>query len=594
MRNLSTFRGTALVSIFILCTVSAAGRVEGMTAGDLFAPQEIVRVAEGPHALVMSDLNLDGRLDVAVACFFADTVSILLGRGDGTFEPSFGVPVGNAPSGIVAGDFSGDGLPDLALANLFENSASILVGTGNGSFAPRVNFSVGGEPSAIAAGDLDADGKLDLAVTNSRSGTVSVLRAVGSGDFEPVGEIDTGSFPTAVVLRDYNEDGLADLAVANYNSQTISILRSFKAGGFATKQDMPSGGYPSGLAGGDLNGDGHVDLVAANHATRVVSVFLGRGDGTFDAPRSFSAGDFLFGVTIDDLDQDGREDVIVCDAGFNTISVLLGNGDGSLRPRVSFPAGAFSFSAASGDLNGDGAPDVVSANRNDGTISVFRNLTPIPLVIEAEAFLRGNDTLPIDAGPPSVQFQIQAVSGSFDVSDIDLATVSLRSVGTGDVDRIGAVPSTLPTRADTNRDGAPEISVAFTREDLARLFSDVQGRVVIPVFLEGVLTTGGSFRASLDLTIVRAGGLRVALLANPLRSTSVLRISTSRPGRLRATIFDASGRLLRRLIDVSSALPGLYELPIDRQKLDRVPSGIYFYRVESGEGVVGGRLLILK
>ena len=561
--------------------------------GELFSSQGELQVAEGPHAVALHDLDRDGNLDLVVAGFFGDAVSVLLGKGDGTFGPRLDVPVGNAPTGVFAGDLTGDGIPDLAVSNLFGNSVSVLSGVGDGSLSGIRNFPVGREPSAIASGDVNGDGMRDLAVTNSVSNTVTVLLADENAGFVPAGNLVTGNFPDAVGLGDFDEDGLSDIAVANYNSRSISTFRSLPGGGFSEGLEFPAGGYPSGLVVGDIDRDGHLDLAAANHATRVVSVHLGRGDGTFDAPLSFAAGDFLFGLAIDDFDGDGNPDVVVCDAGLNTMSVLLGNGDGSLRGPLVHAAGVGAFAVASGDLNGDGAPDVAVANRTAGTVSVFRNET----MLAAEAFLRGESaTVPIGPDRPFVCVQIQAKSNSFDVSDVDPATIVMRYAGTGGPGQISAVPAKASTMSDTNRDGAPEIVACFTGQDLARLFSDIQGRTVVSATVLGALVSGAKFRAPLDLTLLRAGRSDHASVApNPFNPTSVLEVSISRPGPVRVGVYDVTGRLLWKLLDVGNAAPGRYRLPITGQPGARsLTSGVYFYRVESGNGVMGGKFVVSK
>ena len=74
-------------------------------------------MGNGPGALVAGDFTGDGRTDLAVANFYANDVSVLLGNGDGTFQNQMTVPGGDGPSAIVAGDFNGDGRTDLAVAN---------------------------------------------------------------------------------------------------------------------------------------------------------------------------------------------------------------------------------------------------------------------------------------------------------------------------------------------------------------------------------------------------------------------------------------------------------------------------------------------
>ena len=91
---------------------------------------------------------------------------MLLGNGDGTFQPLSRATnaVGSSPSAIMAGDFTGDGKLDLAVVNNVSNDISVLLGNGDGTFQPQVTYAVGLSPSAIVAGDFNGDGRLDLAV----------------------------------------------------------------------------------------------------------------------------------------------------------------------------------------------------------------------------------------------------------------------------------------------------------------------------------------------------------------------------------------------------------------------------------------------
>jgi len=102
-----------------------------------------------------------------------------LRQRDGTFSPSFDSPiaVGSEPDAIVAGDFNNDGNLDLAVANYGDNSVTLLLGNGDGTFTPSSGspYAVGGGPSAITAADFNGDGKLDLAVVNSMDNAVSIL-----------------------------------------------------------------------------------------------------------------------------------------------------------------------------------------------------------------------------------------------------------------------------------------------------------------------------------------------------------------------------------------------------------------------------------
>ena len=74
--------------------------------------------------------------------------------------------MGTGPDALVAGDFNGDGRTDLAVANYGANDVSVLLGNGDGTFQPQVTYAVGTEPDAPRGGDFNGDGRTDLAVAN--------------------------------------------------------------------------------------------------------------------------------------------------------------------------------------------------------------------------------------------------------------------------------------------------------------------------------------------------------------------------------------------------------------------------------------------
>lgn len=138
-----------------------------------------VPAVSGASFVVAGDFNADGRLDLAVCDNLGNSVTILLGNGDGTFTSASGspIPVGNQPDAIVTGDFNNDGKLDLAIANFGDNTVTLLLGDGDGTFtqAGGSPYAVGKGPYQIAAADFNGDGKRDLAVANLTDGTVSIL-----------------------------------------------------------------------------------------------------------------------------------------------------------------------------------------------------------------------------------------------------------------------------------------------------------------------------------------------------------------------------------------------------------------------------------
>src|SRR5215213_5904491 len=89
--------------------------------------------------------------------------------------PSSPISVGTNPTTVANADFNGDGKVDLAAQNAGSNTVSVLLGNGDGTFQSKHDFAVGLAPTSVISADFDSDGIADLAVTNQNSNNVSVL-----------------------------------------------------------------------------------------------------------------------------------------------------------------------------------------------------------------------------------------------------------------------------------------------------------------------------------------------------------------------------------------------------------------------------------
>ena len=187
-------------------------------------------VGGGTTGVAVGDFNGDGKPDLAVTNATSNNVSVLLGTGNGSFTNAPGSPfaVGLTPVRIAVGDFNGDSKLDLVVGNANGNSVSVLLGTGNGSFinAPGSPFAAS-NPDGIAVADFNGDGKLDLVVANAvANNTVSVLLGNGNGTFTaaPGSPFAVGGNPQGVAAADFNGDGKPDIAVLNGDDSTVSVL----------------------------------------------------------------------------------------------------------------------------------------------------------------------------------------------------------------------------------------------------------------------------------------------------------------------------------------------------------------------------------
>src|ERR1019366_7011492 len=162
----------------------------------------------------------------------ANTFSVLLGNGDGSFQSSIDFAAGNSPLAIAAADFNGDGHADLAIMNYADGTVSVPLGRGDGTFLAARSFKAGLDRKAIAAGDLDGDGKPDLVVTNycgsdpacAGNGNVAVFLATKGGSYQLGSTYPLGSGPVAVALADLNGDKKFDLLALNRNDKTLTVM----------------------------------------------------------------------------------------------------------------------------------------------------------------------------------------------------------------------------------------------------------------------------------------------------------------------------------------------------------------------------------
>lgn len=387
-------------------------------AGEVcFAPPgTLVAGGNGASPQILGDFNNDGFVDVAVAHFDTDNVSVFFGNGDGSFGAPLLLATGDTPIDGASGDFDEDGFVDLVVSNHNADTLSVFFNNGNETFQSAVIISGNGinNPQSIEAADLDEDGHLDLAVANRFGNNILIFLGVGDGTFgAPLPSPSVGTEPRNLQAADLNNDGILDLVTAANGSSTVSVLEGNGDGTFAVAfQDVPGGAVFNSQEPkvADFNNDGLLDFTTGRNVDSDVFVYINTGNfgfqrsGPFDLPGSlpepevgdfdedgdvdiiapsaqgvallltnngtgafsqsfFSLGQINGGVIAQDINRDGHLDLLLpqnLDPG--QIVVAFGFGDGSFTPQRDLPAtpaGSQSMNITSGDLNNDGLPDLV-------------------------------------------------------------------------------------------------------------------------------------------------------------------------------------------------------------------------------------------
>jgi hypothetical protein len=182
------------------------------------------------YALTVADFNHDGKLDVAalVSNNTSSQAIVFLGNGDGTFTAgaSYGFPF--PPDAIASGDLNGDGTPDLVVGvsngndnGFVPDSVVVLLGKGDGTFQSPITTSAGNAVSSIAVTDFNLDGKQDVALSNAGWNDVSLLLGNGDGTFQAPVQYRAGG--GQMVTADFDGNGSPDLAVIEANGVALLL-----------------------------------------------------------------------------------------------------------------------------------------------------------------------------------------------------------------------------------------------------------------------------------------------------------------------------------------------------------------------------------
>ena len=418
---------SAIIAVFLFLTFMTLDPGKAQAQSYVFGTASVAAPTStlssppaGNPPIIAVDLNGDGITDFAILGGVAGTpgISIMMGRPDGTFAPMVNYPV--QASGIAVGDFNGDGKLDIiALSQFNYPIASILLGNGDGTFQPAATLNLGislANYAAVYSADFNGDGKMDLVVLGGVAANMAVILGNGDGTFQAPVTYPISAGP-AMVIGDFNGDGKPDIALPGNN--LISVFINNGNGTFPNAVNYAVTGGVTCLIAGDLNNDGKLDFVASTGTVSpALSVLLGIGDGTFASPVTYTSNllnDYGSSLAVADFNGDGKLDVAATSNTGYGVVILLGKGDGT------FQASPQIYSAGKGgvllalDVNGDGKPDLAMWGGG------YQDFSSLAVIIN-----QGNGAFPSASTYPVIKYPWLAVQGDFD-GDGKLDVISANS-----------------------------------------------------------------------------------------------------------------------------------------------------------------------
>lgn len=344
-----------------------------------------------------TDLNNDGWADLSTINEVSSDLRVFLNKADGTglyhdfLEPPEPLNFESSPNDSA--DFNMDGYADLAIASSDTAVVSILLGHGDGTFEPQQTISVGGQPHGIAVLDVDGDGDIDIVSANTTGNNCSLLLNNGAGIFGPASNFEGGgNGEYSLGACDMNHDGIYDLVVGCRNSQNIIVRLGNGNGTFTSSSTTSAGGLTWMMTIADVNGDGNEDVLSANSQSNNAAVLLGNGTGGLSAPTTYATPDDAVASDAGDLDGDGDLDWLVSSFVGGAWRVFRNNGAGVFTVYQDFPAPSNPSCSIILDIDNDRDLDLVLTDEIADRVILMKNKGPlVDGDMNCDGLIDGND-----------------------------------------------------------------------------------------------------------------------------------------------------------------------------------------------------------
>jgi hypothetical protein len=507
------------------------------------------------------------------------SITVNVSDGTATASTSFSVHVNEANNAPVVNNPGNKTVDEGTLLSV------TVTATDSDIPAQTLTFSLGTAPAGAA-------------ITAGGAFTWTPTEAQGPGDYPVTVNVSDGALSGSTTFNVHvNEVNIAPV-LAQPSDMTVNEGASASQQLTATDADIPA----NTLSFSKVSGPTFVTVDAAG----LVSVNPGSGDaGSYPVSVRVSDGTAndtkSFNITVNNVNSAPTANAGGPYTGVVGIAVSM-NGSASSDPDGDVLSYAWDF----GDTGtGTGATTshtyaapgtyTVTLTVSDGTLSDSDATTALIVdFFPATGFVTGgNKSIKLASGKPQSCFQIQPINNSFDVTNVDLTSVTASYNGVS----IPAIAGKTSVDGDKNADGITEIMACFSKDNLRILFAG-QPTGDYDVTLKGNVTGGGFFQGTASVHVVNNGNfLQASVSPNPLNPSAVLTFSTSKAGAVKVQLFDVQGRMIKTLMDDAAAVAGYHDVRIDGRdnQGNRLASGVYYVMIQSAvDGKETKAITILK
>jgi hypothetical protein len=531
------------------------------------------------------DYNNDDYPDLVVSAFNDNCHScsyplqLYKNNGDGSFARITDNSIAQTSvigSGLSWADYDNDGKLDLFVCGTISSRNKLFHNEGNGNFTEILTGDIVTEinsSQSCAWADYDNDGYIDLFVTNRYGMSNRLYKNNGDGTFTKIlsGSIVTDNAESRCsAWGDYDNDGWQDLFVVNYQGYNDFLYRNNQNGTFTRVMNVPmvyDQQWGSACQWSDYDNNGFIDLFVTNTDGSNL-LYYNQGEGNFIIKNTIISENISYGLNWGDFDNDGYTDIFVCNP-YRFNSLFKYNGGSSFTKvtnDIIAQEGGYSIGCASADFNNDGKLDMFVTNRNSTNFNyLYKNVTPNDNYMKIKLSGCKSNRSGIGA---RIKIVYNGSAAYRDVTGGSLWSQSniITHFGMGSALNIDSLIVDWPS-------------------DTITILTDVPVNQLLTIYecgteVIGINNSNGNVR---DFHLYQN-------YPNPFNPSTVIRYSLKENNFTSLKVYDVLGNEVASLVgEIQNS--GTYSVEFNGSDL---PSGVYFYKIESGNFALTQKMTLLK